>query len=144
MGESILSIVVSLLSTMAALVIATFDGRMKRWAEKPKLGIKTVAHNSQANGNVTQDVWRLLMENEGKGTAREVEVYAEKIIRNRSIVENFLPVPLQWTHYQTRGNNAVSRDIHPSQSVFIDLISRNNGDYRLRLCSPIGVFSKVS
>ncbi len=74
-------------------------------------------------------VYRLLIKNYpkhrvfGTSRAKDVEVIIESITENNKPRENFLPSPLTWTHGQAYEQNKylVLRDIHPGQTVYIDI-----------------------
>lgn len=137
----------SLIASLTALVLAIWGGRMRRIAEKPKLkvGENIISHNQPISNGTGSQVhvdsthYRFLIKNEGNATAKDVEVYIEEIANDGVKRDNFLPVPLRWTHYQTKGGGQVVRNILPKQSVYLDFCVLISGDYRLRLATPIEV-----
>lgn len=76
---------------------------------------------------------RLVIINESKATARSVEAYLEMLEVEISPglfkqIENFIPLPLGWTHGHLDPRNGPSiKDIKPNQSVMLDLFSTEKG-----------------
>lgn len=66
-------------------------------------------------------VTRLLVKNEGSVRAREVEAVAEQILDAGHLRENFIPMPLRWTHGQIRPGVPSMRDIHVKQECLLDV-----------------------
>jgi uncharacterized protein (DUF58 family) len=97
-------------------------------------------------------VGRLLVQNEGSVRAREVEAVVERIFDGDKLRENFIGMPLRWTHGQVRAGVPSMRDIHVKQKCLLDIIQVEpvvsfrvgaNGyirtsSSRLRLCSEAG------
>jgi len=103
----------SILPSIVALLIAGGIGRFI----KPYLGIKPELEVLELN-RFRQDhhVWRLAIINNGRETAENVQVDVIKMYDNGVPRENFLPMPLPWTHL-----NKENRDISPNQTVYLDV-----------------------
>lgn len=83
---------------------------------KPKLEISSLKKFSQS-----PNVWRLLIKNTGKNTALDVQVDIVEVKDDGEVRENFLPVPLRWTH-----KDCENRDILPGQAVYLDIFEHFN------------------
>jgi hypothetical protein len=85
-------------------------------------------------------VSRLLLQNEGSASAREVEAFVDKVLDGGQERENFIPVPLHWTHGQAKEGSAYVSDIHVGQQRLLDLVQVERSSYpgghslTLRLC----------
>lgn len=109
----------TLIASMTALVIAIFsEPFLNKFIRKTKLTVKEVTSHIQGNGDLI--VYRLLIKNESIYRARDVAVDVERIYDSGKLRSNFLPVPLGWTHSHAIGGS-VMRDIHPDQSVYLDI-----------------------
>jgi len=105
------------LPSIIALLIAGGIGRyIKPWLGiKPNLEILGLDRYRQ-----THHVWRLTVVNSGYKTAKNVQVDVVKIYDENVLRENFLPMPLPWTHRDTHPDKE-SRDILPKQTVYLDV-----------------------
>lgn len=77
--------------------------------------------NPKSSNEIAQGHTRLLFRNNGNDVANNVEVYISKILDNDKVRDNFLPVPLSWTH-----DGKSKRNFNPKQYGYLDLIRRNN------------------
>ncbi len=118
-SASILKDYGALIGALIASSIALFLGGgggnwIKAWFSKPTLRIlslKGLHHTHEL------DVWRLLIKNEGKAIAKNVQVEVIEITDDGNKKrENFLPLPLRWTHLDTE-----ARDILPGQTAYLDI-----------------------
>lgn len=108
----------AMLASLVALLIAIYSEQFRNLARRTNLSVKNVRINEQGNGNSVY--YRLEIINEGNYPAKNVEVYVDSIQENSQTRENFLPVPLRWTHARAYMSAGVYRDIHPNQSVLLD------------------------
>lgn len=129
----------ALVGSITVLVVAIFNEPfLNRFIRRTKLVVKEAISHIQGKGDLI--VYRLLIKNEGSYRAKDVEVDVEQIYENNKPRLNFLPVPLGWTHSHALNKGLVTRDIHPQQSVYLDIcnyIKRNEGDL-LRLSLKAG------
>lgn len=103
----------SVLPSIVALLIAGGIGRFI----KPYLGIKPELEVLELNRFLqAHHVWRLAIVNNGRETAKNVQVDLVKMYDESVPRENFLPMPLPWTH-----TDKESRDILPKQTVYLDV-----------------------
>lgn len=127
-------LVAVLISSVTALIIAVFGEMMRKWWIKPKLHIlKTVEMHEQsvdrmdgitASTDYWLSVYRIMIENKGNISARDVEVDVVSIYDDINIKRNnFLPCPLVWTHAQEYSKSRIIRDIHSNQVAYLDFIS---------------------
>lgn len=108
----------ALLSSSVALGIALFIEPLRHWRLRPKLKIVRVIPKTQGGGLI---IYRLLIRNVGKSKAEDVEITVEDLFEGNDFRDNFLAVPLGWTHASAYKGSLVVRDIHPYQSVYWDL-----------------------
>jgi len=110
----------SVLPSVVALLVAGGIGRYI----KPYLGIKPNLEVFElVRFHQEHYIWRLAIVNNGKETAKNVQVDVVKIYDNGNPRENFLPMPLPWTH-----TNKESRDVSPKQTVYLDVFYHKISD----------------
>ena len=132
---------ITALATTAAVFIALFGKEMREFIFPSNIKIVSPKENLQIpNPELhasTQGHTRLLVKNFGKTSAYDVEVYVTKLTDPDCIREDFLPVPLCWTH------NGLKRSFHPNQFGYLDLCRIDKrGDYpKLALIPGAGVFN---
>ena len=90
----------TLAAVIVALAIAVWGERLKKWGGyKPEIVILRSLENIQEDRSGTrQGQTRLIFENHGEATAEDVEVYVNMIYDNGIQRQNFIGVPLSWTH----------------------------------------------
>lgn len=67
------------------------------------------------------DIGRLVITNMGKFSAKSVQAYIERISDDGERREDFIPMPLTWTHGHLNPTGAITRDIYPNQTVYLDV-----------------------
>ncbi len=109
-------------AVIVALAIAIFGKSIGEWFYKSDIKVIESLENTQLNRNsqITSGHTRLFVENKGRATAEEVEIYVNNIWHNGHARRGYLPVPLYWTH------NGSKRDFHPKQYGYLDLCRRDN------------------
>ena len=127
------------LASVIALVIALFSEPFKKIWRRTKLDVsKDIVMNKQGNGDSIH--YRLLVSNIGNYVAEDVEAYIIKV----SNKDNFLPVPLAWTHARAYMTAGVYRNIQPHQPVLLDFCeftkSRNLLKFRLAAGEEVADF----
>jgi hypothetical protein len=106
-------------AVVAALTIAVWGKTLKTFFYKPKI---TMLDITRFNHNHTLDVWRLPFTNTGNDTAKDVQVEIVEVIDDRNKKRNnFLPIPLLWTHLDKE-----TRDILPRQTAYLDVFEHIN------------------
>lgn len=131
------------LASMIALAIALFSEPFKRIWRRTKLDVSNdIVINKQGNGDSIH--YRLLVSNIGNYVAEDVEAYVVKVYGK----DNFLPVPLTWTHARAYMTAGVYRNIHPRQPVLLDFCefikSRNLLKFRLAAGEEVADFCILS
>jgi len=122
----------SLIASITALFIAGGGGRwLMTKFYRPKLEIVGFGPHKQASN---LKVWRIVIKNYGNEVARNVQADVIKIYDKNKERENFLPIPLQWTHL-----NQESRDIFPGQTTYLDFFDDIPGTHS----SPASVIHSV-
>ncbi|OGG12955.1 hypothetical protein A2773_01970 [Candidatus Gottesmanbacteria bacterium RIFCSPHIGHO2_01_FULL_39_10] len=111
-----------LIGSLVASGIALFlGGGGGRWLKgsiyKPKMKVEGNIRRFRQN----HYSWRIAIKNYGNDTAKDVQVNVTKIIENGIPRENFLPMPLVWTHWGSE-----TRNILPKQTVFLDVIEHHH------------------
>lgn len=112
-------------STVPSIVALLIAGGIGRFI-KPYLGIKPELEVVELKRfRQAHYVWRLAIVNKGRETAKNVQVDVIRICDEKGFRENFLPMPLPWTH-----TDKESRDIQPKQTVYLDVFyhKQNNQD----------------
>lgn len=108
------------LASIVALGIALFSEPLKRKWINTSLRAMDIVSKIQGGGSLI--VYRLIIKNVGNHKAEDVEATVEKLYENgKGERNNFLPVPLGWTHAAAYVKSPVIRNIHPQQSVYLDL-----------------------
>lgn len=105
----------AIVASVVALFIAVFSDTLRKVFLNGNLYVDKVLDHKQGNGDLI--LYRLLITNKGNYPAKDVEVYVDNVIGKN----NFLPVPLIWTHARAYMTPGVYRNIHPNQSVMLDL-----------------------
>lgn len=119
--------------TALAVIVALFIPWIASWLnnrpKKSKLVFKGTSIVNQDNNPDTKEelarllnVGRLIIKNEGKYIAKCVEANLDQIGFDDELRDDFLPIPLFWTHGQLNKNGPTIRDIYPNQTVYLDLI----------------------
>jgi hypothetical protein len=125
-----------IISLVIALFVPWYAERLRRRPRKnnlAKIGTST---------NIQEDelyVGRLIIRNQSNVRAVNVEAYVESIVDNGIKRDNYLPVPLYWTHSQLY-KSPILRDIFGNQTVYLDIFNYkaiSDGDI-YKLTSPIG------
>jgi len=72
-------------------------------------------------------------ENTGKDTAKKVQVDVTNIFEDGKTRNNFLPMPLRWTHIDRE-----IRDILPGQTVYLDVFDHHTSKHSVNLATRFG------
>ncbi len=111
--EFLISLLFSIIPSIVALCIAGGIGRFI----KPYFGIKSELEILELRRfRQKHHVWRLVVVNNGREIAKNVQVDVIRMHDENILRENFLPMPLPWTHV-----NKENRDILPKQTVYLDV-----------------------
>ena len=118
------------LLTLTAVSVAIWGQTVKKIFYKPN--IKIVGHlenlQDEERGSLL-GITRLLLVNEGNTEAKSIEIYVDKILDNGVARENFVPVPLVWTH-----SGKTIKSLLPQQYAYLDLVSIDHlGDDKFTL-----------
>ena len=118
--------------------IAVAGEAVRKWVFRPEIRAVQLVSTDQIFAIVT----RLLLKNEGSVSARDVEAHVEEIFDGDDKRENFVPVPLRWTHGQDRPGSPSIRDIHADQSCHLDIADVRQPTYMgqppaMVLCVPV-------
>ncbi len=100
--------------TIVLAVVAIFGNSISRWLRRPKLKVKVDPNPPHCHktyltrrdtGEFIGDCYyfRILIENNGKTSAKEVEVYAKELLKQKKdgtykAVSSFMPMNLVWSH----------------------------------------------
>lgn len=120
----------ALLSSAAALTIALRQDEWRR--RKRKSDIKALEVVGVYQNSIRY--YRLVLRNEGKYTARNIEVDVEEVYdEGGKERDNFIPAPLRWTHI-----NTTTRNIFPNQVAYLDIceFKQEQGRSFIRLFAP--------
>lgn len=107
----------TLAAVFIALLIAVYGERLKEYgAVRPAIELIDSLENIQENRDGVKQGWtRLVFKNTGGSTAEEVEVYVSQIFDFNKPRENFIAVPLSWTH-----DGRSRRNFHSHQYGYLD------------------------
>lgn len=83
----------------------------------------TAENEIEENSRRILNVGRLIIKNKGKFKAAAVEVSIEKIIFEEKEREDFVPVPLTWTHGHLNKDGSIHRGIYKNQTVYLDIFN---------------------
>lgn len=143
-------VIAVVVSSLVALAIALFGEHFRRLTMRGKLkvvGTKVYDQSTETYPPFPPEVnklhlGRIAIKNEGYFKALSVEAYVEAIKYTDNDRENFLAVPLSWTHGQLLRGGIITRDIHPKQIVYLDIFNYffdNDyvGNHVCRLATPV-------
>lgn len=124
------TLLVSLVPSIVALFIAGGIGQYVKpfLGIKPNIKIITLKRYRQAD-----KYWRLAIKNSGNEVAISVQIDVTCIYDGGKARENFLPIPLRWTHI-----NKESRNILPGQVVYLDVMEQKNSGEQVKLITNSG------
>ena len=108
----------TVIASATALLIAIGGAWLKSLVFKPKLDVLDLRGFNQSQ---ELTVWRLVIKNTGKDTARDVQVEVIEIKDEGDTRKNFLPMSVNWTHL-----NKVSRDILKDQTAYLDIFNQSD------------------
>lgn len=103
---------IGVIGTVTGVLIGFFLNEIKSWIRKPSLQVYYTHSSSRADamllplpnksGVITENRWayhfRLRIKNEGKTTAKSVEVYAASVVGDVNDKRKFIPMNLAWSH----------------------------------------------
>lgn len=122
-------------AVVIALAIGILSPPLSEWwrrrPEKSNLVIEGVVVTNQGDEAMIAesepmallDVGRLIIKNKGLFKAKSVEAYIENITEDGELREDFVPMPLMWTHGQLNKDGPTIRDIYPNQTVYLDIFN---------------------
>lgn len=152
----IIALFIALFGPWASSLISSFFKKSKlKVIETSVINQENYAYddgNQQNNNGKVADVGRIIIRNDGKIKARAVEPYIEAILWDNKIEQNFLPVPLKWTHGQLLTGGPTIRDIYPNQSVYLDIfysiinsdmVGERSVDWAIGAGCEVDTFSKI-
>lgn len=132
-SSGLLGVIVNLLGVITTSLlglIAIFGEQIRSYFFKPKLVFDGFKKTSQRipvpspyeKGQYIEEdhlFQRLIIRNIGKIRAKEVRVLLTYEEGNREELKNFIPIPLNWTHY-----NKSSRDISRGEPAYVDIFEK--------------------
>ena len=128
--DSIFGISASLLGVIGTLILgilAIFGDQIRKIILKPKIkGVEPI-RTFQENETQIHIYQRLIVKNIGSVSAKEVRVLLTYL--DGSKTENFIPFPLNWTHW-----NKTTRDISRNEPVYIDVLSKTDIGRPYKFC----------
>lgn len=107
---------------MVAIAFGVWGKTLNKIFYKSDMKLVNTHHNRQTSrGGSTQGHTRLKFLNDGGSVAKDVMVYVERIKDNGKVRQDFLPVPLSWTH-----NGRYWRNFAPHEIWYLDLCRKND------------------
>lgn len=117
--------------TFIAVLVALVTPFIMHWLERrPKESALEIGEKgfitlqvtkASNNGNDRKTIGRVSIKNFGVHKAIAVQAFLEEVKNDGKIRGNFIPVPLCWTHQGLGGDGLSLRDIHPNQTVLLDI-----------------------
>lgn len=118
----LLTAIGTVLAVFVAVVFGLWGQTLKQAFYKSDMQLTDVHHNRQTSrGGLTQGHTRLKFLNNGRSVAEDVIVYVESVNDNGVLRQDFLPVPLSWTH-----DGRYWRNFAPQEIWYLDLCRKNN------------------
>jgi len=112
----------TILAAIVALVLGLWGKTLNQLFYKSDMQLIDTHHNRQTSrGGSIQGHTRLKFLNDGGSVAENVMVYVESIKDNGIIRQDFLPVPLSWTH-----DGRYWRNFAPHEIWYLDLCRKND------------------
>lgn len=130
MNNSIFGISINswgVIATFILCALALFGDQLKRILFKPKIKPADEPKKTLQKGNKIYIYQRLIVKNIGSVSAKEVRVLLTYL--NGPKAENFIPFPLNWTHW-----NKTIRDISRNEPVYIDVMFKAMGEKTYKFC----------
>jgi hypothetical protein len=128
--DSIFGVSATLIGVMGTFVLgflALFGDWLKKILFKPEIKGVELKKTFQEIENQIYIYHRLIVKNIGSVSAKEVRVLLTYF--DSSKAENFIPAPLNWTHW-----NTTTRDISRKEPVYIDVLCRADTREPHRFC----------
>lgn len=136
--DNIFGIPISLLGVIATTilgVLAIFGEQIRSFLFRPNLReadspVKTsqLTPFPKSDGFIYHEnflFYRLPIKNVGRASAREVRV----LLTYMKSVDNFIPVPLNWTHW-----NKSTRDISVGETAYLDILKKREALSDIEFC----------
>lgn len=142
-SSSLWGVLFTFLGVIATLLlgaIAIFGDQIRNYCFRPKLvfdGFKKTSQLIPAPSPYKKGEYitenhifqRLIVRNSGRLRAKEVRVLLTYEDGNKKELENFIPIPLNWTHW-----NKSSRDISRDEPAYVDVIERKDDEKTYKFC----------
>jgi hypothetical protein len=121
---------VSGIAAISAILYALYRDNFSQYLKKHKLKFIEIVKIRQNSFWI----YRLVLKNDSKHMAKNIEFDIEEIIENGIKRTNFLPAPHNWTHELDKSR----RDIFPYQVAYLDLVTINELPN-----APIALYARV-
>lgn len=129
--------ILGVLATMILGILAIFGNQIRSYFFRPSLRPvdkkRTIQLTPKVIGGAVYHknyvFHRLIIKNTGKVRATDVRVLLTYEKGNQKELENFIPIPLNWTHW-----NKTSRDISRGEPAYIDIFSREEDTEDYNFC----------
>src|SRR6185437_13829969 len=137
-------VIASFLTIVVALLIATQQDKWRAKHKRSKIEYFGTASHMQGQDNLGSDYrlhyLRLLLKNlgyEAMNVETSVIKIEEEIREQISLRQNFLEVPLNWTHGVVYDPSGVVRNIQTNQTAYLDICSGPTDYQSLALCTGV-------
>ncbi|MFA6076785.1 MAG: hypothetical protein WC735_01775 [Candidatus Paceibacterota bacterium] len=117
--------------TLVLGILAIFGDQIKKYFFKPKIRGVEIIETWQENHEEALIYKRLIVKNIGKAPAKDVRAMLTYTDGGKL---NFLPVPLNWTHW-----NTTTRDISQHEPAYLDIMCRQLSDSQYKFCWSLQV-----
>jgi hypothetical protein len=122
--------------TFLAVFMALFGDQIKNWFFKPKIQAVEPKVTAQKHNGKTFLYHRLIVKNARRTSlfpwlptqAKGVRVLLT--YKNLPNENNFIPIPLRWTHF----NESLFRDLPFGEEAYVDIFVEENNDGKYKFC----------
>ncbi len=118
-------------------LLGMFQGWIRELIFKPNIQPVESKITSQYIGTQHYLYYRFIIKNSRKGLFSWLPWFriqakgARVLLTYRNPPDNFIPIPLNWTHF-----NSLERNIPPDEEVYIDILRQKTGDDNYEFCWP--------
>lgn len=136
-SSGMLGAILGIVGTLILGSLALFGNEIRSWLFRPELSpIEFKKTYQRIPRNIGGAIYhkeyifhRLIVKNTGSMRAKDVRVLLTYEKGNQKELKNFIPVPLNWTHW-----NKSSRDISRGEPAYVDVLMKEVGKPDYEFC----------
>jgi len=136
--------VVAMLGVIATVILgflAIFGEQVRKCLFKPNIQAVDGKKTEQLIGNDTYIFQRFIVKNSRKNRGIPYQAKDVRVLltyRNLPKNNNFIPIPLRWTHF----NKSPERNIPPDENIYVDVLYQKKGENKYKFCWAPGTSSE--